>query len=426
MAIENLGTQKTDSSQGLSFNFYASVSSICLLLQNFYIQYLRAPDGDLIFFRGDDLPGTLISRYSPIIGRHYFGDLLDGHSNFGLRGSYFGLSYVFFWLTKDFSYRLVFVLFVVIGIVVCGLSINRWLGIVPDDQKSMVYALHFSYPFVFAADRGQMHLLIGYLFALGLSFVVKTQGDEKVLARGQLALGVAFSMKIFPSIVFAFFPKFWSLQRWKILISSFIGILLVSSFLSPVKFKIFTTVTAKDELYNSLDYYRLTMPFNTSLKALIFNFQSLNSGLFENIFDFLFHNYFMVYLIYAALAFVFMQGKNIRSHERLLAGAIISISIAPIAAVYCQTIVAACALWSLTCNQFVSNLRRRFYALVVLISVVPFNIPIKRNAADLWRFQSTIVPLVQHAYVVTMCVVATIGFLSSRRNSHGVKKLLTF
>jgi len=423
LPIENLDTKKPVLSKGLSFNIYASVSSVCLLIQIFYSQYFRASNGDSIFFRGDDLPGNLMSRYSPIIGQHYFGDLLDGHSNFGLRGSYFGLSYVFFWLTKSFSYKIVFILFVVVGVIVCALSIKRWLEIVTDDQKNMVYALHFSYPFVFAADRGQMHLLIGYLFALGLSFVVKTQGDEKVLARGQLALGAAFSVKIFPSIIFSFFPRFWSMQRWKILISSFIGLLLVSSFLSPVKFKIFNTVTAKDELYYSLDYYTMTMPFNTSLKALIFNCQSLKFGLFENIFDSLFQNYLTLYLIYASVAFVFMQGKNIRPHERLLAGAIISISIAPIAAVYCQTIVAACALWSLACNQFVSNFRRRLYVLVVLISIVPFNIPTKRNAADLWRFQSAIVPLAQHAYVITMCVVVTMGYLSSRRNSTLIENL---
>ena len=140
-------------------------------------------------------------------------------------------------------------------------------------------------------------------------------------------------------------------------------------------------------------------------------------------FDFLFQNYFMVYLVYASVAFVFMQGKNIRSHERLLAGAIISISIAPVAAVYCQTIVAVCALWSLTCNQFVSNLRRRLYVLVVLISVVPFNIPIKPNPMDRWGFQSTIVPFAQHAYVVTMCVVAAVGYLSCRRNRLRIIKL---
>lgn len=364
----------------------------------------------------------LRSSYSPIIGQHYFGDLLDGHSNFGLKGSYFGFSYVFFWLTKSFSYKIVFVLFVVVGVIVCALSIKRWLGIVTDDQKNMVYALHFSYPFVFAADRGQMHLLIGYLFALGLSFVVKTQGDEKALARGQLALGAAFSMKLYPSIVFAFFPRFWLLQRWKVLISSFIGLVLVSVFLSPVQFKIFNTMIAKDEISNLLGYFRKTMPFNTSLKALIFNCQSLNIRLFENIFDFMFQRYFIVYLVYASVAFIFMQSKNIWSHERLLVGAIISISISPIAAVYCQTIVAACALWSLASNQFVSNLRRRLYVLVILISIVPFNIPIKRNSVDLWRFQSTIVPLVQHAYVVTMCVMATIGFLSSRRNSPRIGK----
>ncbi len=391
----------------------------------FYSQYYQRPNIADLFSSGGDAPSTvkdLSSRSSPVIGQHYFSDLLEGHANLGNRGSYFGLSYLFFWLTKGFSYKIVFVLFVVVGVTVCVLSIKRWLGIVADDQKNMVYALHFSYPFVFAADRGQMHLLIGYLFALGLSFVVKTQGDEKVLARGQLALGAAFSMKIFPSIIFAFIPKFWSIQRWKILISSFIGLVLLTTFASPIKFKTFTTTFAKDEVF-TLDYFKLSMPFNTSLKALIFNFRSLNSGLFENIFEFLFQNYFIVYLVYALIVFVFLQGKNIRPHERLLAGAIISISIAPITPVSCQTIVAACALWSLTSNQFVSNFRRRLYVSVVLISIVPFNIPVSRSASDLWRFQSTIVPFAQHAYVVTMCVVAVVVYLSSRRNSSTIEEL---
>ena len=133
--------------------------------------------------------------------------------------------------------------------------------------------------------------------------------------------------------------------------------------------------------------------------------------------NFLFLNYFFIYLVYASVAFVFMQGRNIQSHERLLVGAIISISIAPIAAVYCQTVVAACALLSLTCDQFASRLRRRLYILVVLISIVPLNIPIIRNPENFWRFQSTIVPLAQHAYVVTLCVVVIVGYFSSRRDS---------
>ena len=424
--MENSDIKKTVLSQGLSFIVYAKVCLICLLTQIFYSQYKATSNIGGLFALGDDAPGfdaAVRSRYSPIIGQHYFGDLLDGHSNFGLRGSYYGLSYVFFWLTKGFSYKIVFVMFVLFGIVICGLSIKRWVKIVADDQKNMVYALHFSYPFVFAADRGQMHLLIGYLFALGLSFIVKTQGDKKVLAHGQLALGAAFSIKLFPSIIFAFFPKFWSIQRWKILMSSFFGLVLVSSFLSPDKFRILKSGFSSKELYNLPFYFDETLLFNTSLKALIFNFQSLNIVLFENVFDFLFLNYFMIYLVYAAAAFVFMQSKNIRSHERLLVGAIISISIAPIAAVYCQTIVAACALWSLTCDQFVSILRRRFYVLVVLISIVPSTVPLKSDMINRWRFQSTIVPLAQHAYVVTMCVVVAIGYLSSRRNSIMIENL---
>ena len=395
------------------------------MIQIFYAQYKGVSSIGRLFSEFSDAPGTIkdLSRYVPIIGQHYFSDLLDGHSNFGSRGSYYGLSYIFYLLTINFSYEVVFVMFVLSGIVVCGLSIKRWLNIVADYQKNMVYALHFSYPFVFAADRGQMHLLIGYLFALGLSFVAKTEDDAKVIARGQLALGASFSMKLFPSIVFAFFPRFWSFQKWKILASSFIGFVLVAILLSSEEFGIVKNIFGGRGLYDEPFYFEGALTLNTSLKALIFNFQSLNIALFKNILDFLFLNYFFIYLVYASVAFVFMQGKNVQSHERLLVGAIISISIAPIAAVYCQTVVAACALWSLTCDQFVSVFRRRFYVSVVLISIVPFTVPLVPDVNNHWFFQSTIVPLAQHAYVVTMCVVVTISYLSIRRNSPAIENL---
>ena len=115
----------------------------------------------------------------------------------------------------------------------CALSITRWLRIVTNDRKTMVIALHFSYPFVFAADRGQMHLLIGYLIALGLSYVVDAQSVGKVLARGQWAFGAAFSIKLYPSIVVAFLPRFWSLVKWKFLIVSLLGFSLITLFLKP-------------------------------------------------------------------------------------------------------------------------------------------------------------------------------------------------
>jgi len=249
------------------------------------------PDLGKLFAGGGDMPGTVdggMSRVSPIIGGHYFGDLLDGHVNFGLEGSYYGISAIVFSLTRSLSYRMIFLFFLVFAVVSCTLSLRRWLKIVASDQRKMVYALHFSYPFVFAADRGQVNLLVGYLFVLGLGYVADAQSDEQVSARGQLALGIALSIKIYPSLIFASLPNFWSLVKWKFLSGSILASLLIVALFDLDKLLRFLNVGDPTSLYFSPQFFIGSMPHNTSLKALIFNFQTVNFFFFDCIFNFLF------------------------------------------------------------------------------------------------------------------------------------------
>jgi hypothetical protein len=301
----------------------------------------------------------------------------------------------------------------------CALSIRQWLRLVEHNQKSMVLALHFSYPFVFAADRGQMHLLIGYLFALGLSYVVNAQSDGKILARGQLAIGAAFSIKLFPSIIFVFLPRFWSLVKWKFLIVSVLGFLLITVLLKPSGFRSLFVGVDLANPFNSSDYFVQTLQYNTSLKALIFNLDFITPELFNFIFNFLIKNYFVLYLLYFLVTTILIQNKNFRPDERILAGAIISISISPIAGIYCQTIVASCALSSLIQYQNISNFRRHFYRLVVMVSIVPFNLSLFPWLDTRYlHFQSTAVPLVQHAFVLTMCWISFVQFFSLKSHKN--------
>jgi len=331
----------------------------------------------------------------------------------GAQASYFGLSFIFFWLTSNFSYELVFAIFTMLVASSCALSIRQWLRLVEHNQKSMVFALHFSYPFVFAADRGQMHVLIGYLFALGLSYVVNAQSGEKILARGQWALGAAFSIKLYPSIAFAFLPRFWSVVKWKFLIVSVLGFLLITVLLKPSGLNSLFVGVDPESLFNSQGYFVQTLQYNTSLKALIFNLDFITPELFNFIFNFLIKNYFVLYLLYFLVTTILIQNKNFRPDERILAGAIISISISPIAGIYCQTIVASCALCSLVQYQNISNLRRHFYRLVVMVSIVPFNLSLFPWPDTRYlHFQSTVVPLVQHAFVITMCWISLAQFFS--------------
>ena len=377
------------------------------------------PDLGKLFAGGGDWPATVYGDTPgvyPLIGGHYFGDLLDGHVNFGFEGSYYGISAIFFSLTKSLSYRIVFLVFVIFAVVSCMLSLRRWLKIVASDQKKMVYALHFSYPFVFAADRGQVQLLVGYLFALGLSYIADAQSGEKVSVHGQLALGTALSMKIYPILIFASLPNFWSLVKWKFLAGSILASFLIVTLFDLDKLLQFLNVGDPTSLYFSQDHFIGSMPHNTSLKALIFNFQTINFLYFDSIFNFLFTNYFWIYFLYAGIALSLAQNKEIRFNERLLVGVIISTSIAPIAAIYAQTLTAACALWSLTEQQSYSAFRNRLCTTVLLLSIIPLNFPLAPgNQGYLWYFQNTVVPFAQHAFVVFISCVALAGFISSRR-----------
>ena len=410
---------KKKSTSWLSFDVYVTISFVCLLVQIFFSQYFRVPDLGKLFAGGGDWPDTVyggMSSVSPIIGGHYFGDLLDGHVNYGFEGSYYGISAIVFSLTKSLSYRLIFLVFVIFAVVSCTLSLRRWLKIVANDQKKMVYALHFSYPFVFAADRGQVQLLVGYLFALGLSYVADAQSGEKVSARGQLALGIALSIKIYPILIFASLPNFWSLVKWKFLAGSILAGLLVITLFNLDKLLQFLNVGDPASLYFTPQYFIGVMPHNTSLKALIFNFQTINFFYFDSIFNFLFANYFLIYLLYAGIALSLAQNKEIRFNERLLVGVVISTSIAPIAAVYAQTLTAACALWSLIEQQNYSAFRSRLCTTVLLLSIIPLNFPLAPgNQGYLWYVQNTVVPFAQHAFVVVISCVALASFISSRR-----------
>lgn len=391
---------------------------IGIFVHIFNSHFFNRPNISGLFFITTDIPANIVDweiRFSPIIGTHYFGDLLDGHANWEM-SSYFGLSFIFFSLTRNFSYELVFAIFMMLVATSCALSITRWLRIVTNDRKTMVIALHFSYPFVFAADRGQMHLLIGYLIALGLSYVVDAQSGGKISARGQWALGAAFSIKLYPSIIFAFLPRFWSLVKWKFLIVSLLGFLLIAFFLTPSGLGRFFAVVDPESLYNSEGYFVQTLQYNNSLKALIFNLNFITSEILNFQFSFLIENYFVLYLLYFLVATILIQNKNFRQDERILVGAIVSISIAPIAGIYCQTVVASCALCSLVQFQNISNFRRRFYLVVAMVSIVPFNLSLFPWLDPRYlHFQSTVVPLVQHAFVITMCWISLAQFFSLKR-----------
>lgn len=406
-------------STAISFNAYVIVCFACLLLQLVWSQYFEVINLGGLFAGGSDLPSTVPNnRFEPIIGKHFFGDLLDGHENFPKlpSGAYFGASYLFFWLTSGVSYKIAFVFFVALAILLCAFSLRRWLSIVLEENKGMVYALHFSYPFLFAADRGQMSLLAGYMFAIGLSYLVTQETSTKRVILGQAVLGVAFSIKIYPVFVAFAFEKIWSFKKWRALFISFpifiCSTLLIFYFLGGS----FRVLDMSDELYLSDGYFAKTLMHNTSLRGLLFHFQRIDREPISTIFGTLFQSYSVFYVFYALFFAFLLKSKLLQRQEQLLAMSILSISITPIAAVYAQTLVCAVALASLTEIKAGSKMRQHLYWLVIIATTLPLNIPLipERNSGPELFSQSLLTPLVQHLYVVIMGSLVIVQFIKSK------------
>ena len=406
---------RNGSLKAISFELYSLVCFSSLIFQLTLARYFEFPNLGGLFEVVSDLPSTVGGDdFQPVIGKHFFGDLLDGHENFPKlpSGAYFGASYLFYWLTSGVSYKIVFVVFFALAILMCAFSLRRWLSIVSKENKGMVYALHFSYPFVFAADRGQMSLLTGYLLAIGLSYLVTQESSTKRVSLGQAILGAAFSMKIYPVFIAFAFEKIWSFKQWRALLISFF-VFICST---PLIFAFFggslSALDSSGELYVQDGYFVRTLERNTSLKSLFFHFQRIEIEPISTIFGTLFQSYSVLYVFYALFLAVLLKSKFLQRQEQLLALSILSISIVPIAPVYSQTLVCAVALVSLTEVTVGSKMRQYLYWLVIVVTTLPLNIPLipERNRGPELYSQSFLTPLVQHLYVVILGALVVVRY----------------
>jgi hypothetical protein len=355
--------------------------------------------GDL-FVSWSDLPGTLPKGdYESILGTHYFGDLLDGlfHVDKFPSGSYFGLGYIFFWLLRGFDYRTVFLLYLTLVIILCIVSLKLWLSKVEAVDKAMVYALHFAYPFVFALDRGQLHLIFSYLLGIGLSFAVAPRRMSRDWNTGLVAMASAFSIKIYSVPIYLAFDKFYLPKKSKYLIV----VLLCLSSLSLAAMTLVDDFTINFQLMEIffLEMFESTLKYNVSLGALMYQIypQAFSPSAYSG-----------AYFFYLIISIVLLKSKNIEFFERLLAITILTNSISPISGIYVQTTVCMVALVALSLKSVVALWRWRLYWSVVFVSIIPLNVPLVKDFQGIreFRFQNAVVPVVQHGYVTALLVLS--------------------
>jgi hypothetical protein len=359
--------------------------------------------GDL-FVSWSDLPSTLpTGDYEPILGTHYFGDLLDGlyHVDKFPSGSYSGLGYLFFFFFRGFDYQTVFFLYLTLVVILCVVSLKLWLSRVGVVDKAMVYALHFAYPVVFALDRGQIQLIFGYLFGIGLSFAVAPRRMSRDWNIGLVVMASAFSIKIYSVITYMAFEKFYLPKKSKYLLVPLLCISLLSLVAMASVANFMIDFQSLESFF--LIMFKSTLKYNSSLGGLIYQIYPQ---------EFSASTYFVVYFFYLVISIALLKSKNIEFFERLLAITILTNSISPIAGVYVQTTVCMVALVALSLKSAVALWRWRLYWFVVFVSIIPLNVPFVRDPQGIteFRFQNAVVPAVQHGYVVALLVL---GFVAT-------------
>lgn len=396
--------KQLNKSHAVSFNLYVLVCFVSVMLQIVWsaLQPHRRL-GDL-FVSWSDIPGTLPpGDYESILGKHYFGDLLDGlfHVDKFPSGSYFGLGYIFFWLLRGFDYRTVFLLYLTLVIILCVVSLKLWLSKVEAVDRAMVYALHFAYPFVFALDRGQLHILFSYVLGIGLSFAVAPGRKSRDWSTGLVAMASAFSIKIYSVLIYLAFDKFYLPKKSKYLIV----VLLCLSSLSIAAMTLVADFMIDFQFAESffLEMFESTLKYNVSLGALMYQINPQAFSPFA---------YSIAYFFYLVISIVLLKSKNIEFFERLLALTILTNSISPIAGIYVQTAICMVALVALSLKSTVALWRWRLYWFVVFISIIPLNVPFVKDTYGIqeFRFQNAVVPVAQHGYVTALLVL---GFVAT-------------
>jgi hypothetical protein len=403
----------------VSFGIFVLTGFVAILVHYVHGAYFRRSNGSGgLLYSVDDLPVSIVGqRPSSVVGEHWFGDLLDSHHSVATtgEGGYFGSSYLFFRLTSTFRYEIVFYLYLIIGILLLGISLRLWLRYLPREHRALVAAFHLSYPFVFALDRGQISFPYGYLITIGLFGVVSNSTRLKNWM-SPVTLGIAFSMKLHPAVMAGGLLKRWSLRQYIVLGTVVTGLVGIALAASPLGISHLIYQQNSGSKYQDPTYFLATLNFNTSIRAFLEYVLSISPSSIEPILEIMTDHYQILIILVALLLLPVLISGGMSFRENLMAVAILSVSVAPIAPIYAQVAVAAAAIAGVSDVESYSIIRQVVYKAVVLISLVPHNIPLGfgPNLRESFTTQSVITPLVQCSFLLLFGVV---GFRSIVRRA---------
>lgn len=418
MSSEELQSSKRMLLNISTYSFLTFVSLVFHYVHGAYFRRSNSSGG--LFYAVDDLPASITgSRPNSVLGEHWFGDLLDNHFSVSQsgEGGYFGASYFFFTVSKNLAYDHVFYLYLGLSATLLILSVVLWAQTLTSEQRPLAVALHFSYPFLFALDRGQVSLLYGYLLSIGLALTVRQRADSAKDLKGPAVLGAAFSMKIHPILIGLGLIRSWSRRQFLLAGGVFLGIIGAASMISPRGALHLFYQQNPDGTYRDPGYFFATLSFNTSFRSLLAFLSAGSSGLIHVAADFFYTKYMYSVGLLLVLLISSLMRNDLAVRERLFLSAIVSVSVAPIAPVYAQVAIAAVAIAGFADQVEIPRYRQCFYEIGLLVALVPHNLPMDFGIhnRDTFTSQSTMTPLIQISFLAYIGIGGLSQIVSTSR-----------
>ena len=340
--------RKNDSSQSSKLLTYLGITVtfqfIGFVATYVYTSYFSrsATFAQVFLFRSSDSPPVPLGFHKPApFGNHYFGDFLDTYSQTKVNGSggYFGMSQLFLVVASKVPFYLALIGFLSLCIFLLYLAAKFLLSDMglPEQLALLAGGCLFTQPVLLAIDRGQMHLLLLALLMIGLTLIIKEDGNR---TWGVILIAAAISMKLAPIFFLLLIVRKAYWRELKVSLIALIGFLLLpATYLNSglgswrIVFTLFESDESKQATYSTNQYFIDNLAYNSSFKLLGYYFSQMDS-VPQAVGSFVYEHYFLcVGVMFVFLCWLIIQ-KNVTQFESVLLMAIATSLLLPVAGGY--------------------------------------------------------------------------------------------
>jgi len=377
--------RKNDSTQSSKLLAYLGIT-VTFQLIGFVATYVytsyfsrSSTFAQVFLFRSSDSPPVALgfSRPSPF-GNHFFGDFLDTYSQTKVNGSggYYGFSQLFLLVASKLPYYLALVGLFTICILLLYMAARFLLSElgIPEQMALLSGGFLFTQPALLAVDRGQVHLLLFGFLLLGLTFIIKNDGNK---TWGAILIAAAISMKLAPIFFILLFVRKGYWRELKVsLISLMVFMFLPLAYLKSglgswrVALTLFESDKSQQAMYITDQYFVDNLATNNSFKLLGYHFSQMSSVLGE-VGSFVYERYFLCAgFLCLFLGWLIIQ-KNITQFESVLLMAITSSLLLPIAGGYTLLVFILPIVVVIADQDFYFNSLNTIYCCFIGIVLMP-------------------------------------------------------